>query len=54
MKGYRITYEIVLDIYVNDNENRDKATEIGDELISNGEFESVPVKVEELEGGPYE
>lgn len=54
MKGYRITYEIVLDIYVEDNEDEEKATEIGNELISNGEFESVPVKVEELEGGPYE
>lgn len=54
MKGYRITYEIVFDIYVDDNEDEDKATEIADKLISNGEFESVPVNVEELEGGPYE
>lgn len=48
MKGYRITYEIVFDIYVEDNEDEEKAKEIAEEMISNGEFENYPVEVEEL------
>ncbi len=45
-KGWRITYEVVFDIYA---DSEDEAKEIAEEMLADGDFDSIPVKVEELE-----
>lgn len=45
--SYRITYEVVFDIYYVDSE--DEAKEIAEEMLAEGDFESVPIKIEKME-----
>ena len=46
LKLFRVTYEVVFEISADDET---EAEEIANELMSNGEFESYPVIVEEIE-----